>query len=78
VKEALAFGLKADMEARRVRMVRDDKLRADLRALKKEVSLSGNIRFVSENAESHSDRAWAKALRQQAARVPCDVGAMAL
>ncbi len=78
VKEALAFGLKANMEGRRVRMARDDKLRADLRALKKEVSLSGNIRFVSENDESHSDRAWAKALRQHAARVTCDVGAMVL
>ena len=76
VKEELAFGLKADFEDRRLRVVRDDKLRADLRGVKKEVTMSGNIRFVGESEDSHCDRFWAKALRQQAARIRKEVGAM--
>src|SRR5262245_49657679 len=68
VKEQLAFGLRADFEERRLRIPRDDKLQADLRGLKKEVTLGGNIRFVAESEESHCDRTWAKALRQHAAR----------
>ena len=68
VKEELAFGLRRDFEDRRLRIVRDDKLRSDLRALRKEVTSSGNIRFGGEAENSHCDRTWAKALRQHAAR----------
>ena len=64
----LAFGLRADFEDRKLRIPRDDKLCADLRGVQKEVSLSGNIRFVGESGDSHCDRFWAKALRQHAAR----------
>src|SRR5207302_2049946 len=49
VKEELAFGLKSDFEDRRLRIVADDKLRADLRGIKKEVTASGNIRFAGES-----------------------------
>ena len=42
--------------------------RADPRGIKKEVTAGGNIRFVGETGESHCDRFWAKALRQDAAR----------
>jgi phage FluMu gp28-like protein len=76
VKEKLAFGLKADFEDRKLRIPRDEKLRTDLRGLKKEISLNGNIRFVGETDDSHCDRTWAKALRQHAARTVRDVGAM--
>lgn len=65
-KEELAFGLRAAFEDRRLRIARDDKLRADLRGIKKEVTLSGNIRFVGESDDSHCDRFWAKALRHHA------------
>ncbi len=75
VKEELAFGLRADFEDRRLRIVRDDKLRSDLRGIKKEVTLSGNIRFVGESEDSHCDRFWAKALRQAAARTKVELGA---
>jgi phage FluMu gp28-like protein len=75
VKQELAFGLRTDFEERRLRLVRDDKLRADLRGIKKEVGLSGNIRFVGESADSHCDRFWAKALRQYAARDRGGIGA---
>src|SRR5262249_4428176 len=68
VKEELAFGLRTDMQHRQVRIVSDDKLSADLRAVKKEIPPSGNIRSLGESADSHCDRFWAKALRQHAAR----------
>jgi len=77
VKEELAFGLRADFEARRVRIPgNDDPLMADLRGIKKEVTLGGNIRFVGESQDSHCDRFWAKALRQQAARAGIELGVM--
>jgi len=66
VKEELAFGLRAAFEDKKLRIVRDDKLRADLRGIKKEVTVSGNIRFVGESEDSHCDRFWAKALRHHA------------
>jgi phage FluMu gp28-like protein len=72
VKEALATGLKADLEHRQVRLVDDSDLRADLRAIRKQVTLGGHTRYAGETADSHCDRFWAKALRQQAARYkPC-------
>ncbi len=68
LKQELAFGLRRDFEDRKLRLVRDDKLRSDLRALKKQVTASGHIRFDGEVENSHCDRTWAKALRQYAAR----------
>jgi len=68
IKEELAFGLRTALQERTLRLVADDKLRADLRGIKKQVTLSGNIRFGGETADSHCDRFWAKALRQHAAR----------
>lgn len=68
MKEELAFGLRADFEERRLRLVCDNQLVADLRGIKKEVTQSGNIRFLGESGDSHCDRFWAKALRQHAAR----------
>jgi phage FluMu gp28-like protein len=68
VKEELAFGLRGDFEDRKLRLPHDEKLRADLRGIKKEVTAAGNIRFVGDSEDSHCDRFWAKALRQHAAR----------
>ena len=76
VKEELAFGLRGDFEEKRLRIACDDKLEADLRGIKKQVTLSGNIRFAGESQDSHCDRFWAKALRQQAARYKSKVWAM--
>jgi phage FluMu gp28-like protein len=75
VKEELAFGLRRDFEDRKLRIVRDESLRSDLRALRKEVTASGNIRFAGESDDSHCDRTWAKALRQHAARTRATIGA---
>jgi phage FluMu gp28-like protein len=78
VKEELAFGLRRELEDHKLRLVRDDKLRSDLRGLRKEVTSSGNIRFAGESDDSHCDRTWAKALRQHAARYrPVAGGAVA-
>ncbi|MGH7973455.1 MAG: terminase large subunit domain-containing protein, partial [Limisphaerales bacterium] len=68
VKEDLATGLKMDLEQRHLRLVDDPELRADLRGIRKEITLSGNTRYAGETADSHCDRFWAKALRQHAAR----------
>ena len=69
VKEELAYGLRAAFEDKKIRIQRDDKLRADLRGIKKEVTAAGNIRFAGESDDSHCDRFWAKALRQHAVSI---------
>jgi phage FluMu gp28-like protein len=75
VKEELAFNMRSDFEDRKVRITSDDKLSADLHAMRKEVTSSGNFRFGGESGESHCDRFWAKALRQHAARYKSKVWA---
>ena len=74
VKEELAFALRTAFEDRLLRIDPDPKLRADLRGIKKLVTLAGNIRFLGEEVgrgvpaepSSHCDRFWAKALRHHA------------
>jgi phage FluMu gp28-like protein len=75
-KEALAIGLKVDLENRHLRLVDDPHLRADLRGIRKEITLSGNTRYAGESRDSHCDRFWALALRQQAARHKVCAGAL--
>src|SRR5205807_1444864 len=67
-KEDLAFGLRRDFEDLRLRLVRDDNLRADLHGLKKGLTPTGKIRFDGHADDSHCDRTWAMALRQHATR----------
>jgi phage FluMu gp28-like protein len=68
VKEDLAFPLRAAHEDRTLRYRKDEKLRADLRGIKKETTAADNIRFVGESADSHCDRFWAKALALHAGK----------
>jgi phage FluMu gp28-like protein len=75
-KEDLAISLKIDLEKRHLRLVDDEKLRADLRGIRKEVTLGGHSRYAGESEGSHCDRFWAKALRQQAARHRISGGAL--
>ena len=78
LKEEMAYALRASFEDRKLRIVQDDKLRSDLRALKKEITASGNISLDGNFENSHCDRTWAKALRQHAARYrPTAGGAVA-
>ena len=67
-KEELAVSFKVDLEKRHLRLADDPQLRADLRGIRKEVTLGGNIRYAGESEGSHCDRFWAKALRQHAAQ----------
>ena len=77
VKEELAFELRRCFEDKRLRINPSPALRTDLRGIRKEVTLAGNIRFVAEDeggpqeggrhASAHCDRFWAMALRQHAA-----------
>ena len=46
-----------------------------LRGIKKEITPSEHVRFIGETNDSHCDRFWAKALRQEATRHTCEVGA---
>ena len=68
MKEQLAFALRHEFEDGHLRIPIDDKLRADLRAVKKELTPSGKLTFIGDTDDSHCDRTWAKALRQHAAR----------
>jgi phage FluMu gp28-like protein len=72
VKEHLAYQLRGDFQDQLLRISRDERLCDDLRGVKKEVTDCGNIRFAGESSDSHCDRFWAKALRQQAARYRSD------
>ena len=75
-KASLALELRRDFEDGKLRIARDEKLRADLRALQEEARENGPPRFEGHTATSHCDRFWALALRQRAARYRVEVGAM--
>ena len=71
VKEALAYPVRGKMEDRRVRIPYDQKIRSDLRAVTKETTAAGNIRFTAERSENgHADRFWSLALSVHAAGEP--------
>lgn len=68
VKEELAYPVRSKMEDRKVRIPYDKAIRADLRAVTKVTTMSGNIRFTAERTkDGHSDRFWAMALGIHAA-----------
>lgn len=68
VKEALAYPVRGKMEDRKLRIPYDPKIRADLRAVTKETTAAGNIRFTAEHTEDgHADHFWALALAIHAA-----------
>lgn len=68
VKEQLAYPVRSKMEDRRLRIPHDPKIRSDLRAVTKQTTAAGNIRFTAERTpDGHSDRFWALALAIHAA-----------
>ena len=70
-KEAMAYPVRGHMEDRRVRIPYDPAIRADLRAVTKQVTSAGNVRFTAErNADGHADRFWALALALHADSLP--------
>ena len=71
VKESLAYPLKGAMQDGKLRIPYDPQVRADLRAVTKQTTSSGNIRFTAERTvDGHSDRFWALALAVHAAASP--------
>lgn len=63
VKEQLAYPVRGAMEDKKIRIPYQPEIRADLRAVTKLVTPSGNIRFTAERSENgHADRFWACAL----------------
>ncbi|MGZ8171820.1 MULTISPECIES: phage terminase large subunit family protein [Methylobacter] len=63
VKEELAYPVRGGMEDRKIRIPYKPEIRADLRAVTKVTTPSGNIRFTAERSENgHADRFWAMAL----------------
>lgn len=70
VKEELAYPLRSAFEDHAVRIPSDPFIRADLRAVKKETTAAGNIRFSADRGKGgHSDRFWALALLLHAAKL---------
>jgi phage FluMu gp28-like protein len=70
-KEELAYPLKAGFEDHSVRIPDDPKIIASHRAVRKETTASGNVRFVAESTEAgHADDFWAHALALHAAKKP--------
>jgi len=68
VKEALAYPVRGRMEDRKLRIPYRPEIRADLRAVTKETTAAGNIRFTAERSDNgHADRFWALALAIHAA-----------
>lgn len=69
VKEELAYPVRAAFEDKSVRIPNDAALRSDLRAIRKETTAAGNLRFTADaGPNGHSDRFWALALALHAAK----------
>jgi phage FluMu gp28-like protein len=63
VKEELAYPMRTAFEEMRVRIPDEKFITADLRAVKKETTAAGNVRFAADRGTNgHADRFWALAL----------------
>ncbi len=69
-KEELAYPVRAAFEDRSTRIpFEDDALKTDIRAIRKEVSKGGTIRFSADRGKNgHADRFWGLALALHAAK----------
>lgn len=71
VKEDLAYPVRAAFEDKSIRIPEGKALMADLRAVRKETTAAGNIRFTADRGKNgHADRFWALALAVQAGKSP--------
>jgi phage FluMu gp28-like protein len=69
IKERLAYLLLTTFESGSIKIPDDAAIRSDLRAIKKEITFSGNIRFYADRGRNgHADRFWALALAIHAAQ----------
>ncbi len=68
-KEVLAYNLRTLFENAAIRIPDDIETLADIRAVKREYSSHGNVRFKAERtSDGHSDRFWALALASYCAK----------
>lgn len=69
-KEELAYPVRSAFEDRSVRIpFEDDALKSDIRAIRKEVTKGGSIRFAADRGKNgHADRFWGLALALHAAK----------
>ncbi len=71
VKEELAYPVRASLEDRSCRIPDDPEVISHFRAIRKETTAAGNIRFTAEaNEAGHADLFWGKALARHAAKAP--------
>jgi phage FluMu gp28-like protein len=69
VKEELAYPVRSAFEDRAIRIPQEAKIRSDLRAIKKETTAAGNIRFTADRGKNgHADRFWGLALALHAGK----------
>jgi phage FluMu gp28-like protein len=69
VKEELAYPLRAGFEDRSVRIPDDRRIIAHHRAIKKETTSAGNVRFAADSGpDGHADFFWAHALALHAGK----------
>lgn len=67
-KEQIAYPVRSSFEDRTLKVPDDELIIADLRAIKKENTIAGNIRFYADRGKNgHADRFWALALSKHAA-----------
>ncbi len=69
MKEELAYPVRMAFEDRTIKIPSSPEIRADLRAIRKEPTSSGNTRFTADHSESgHSDRFWSLSLAVRATK----------
>lgn len=69
VKEELAYPVRASLEDRSFRIPDDAAVLSAFRAIRKETTAAGNIRFTAERTEGgHADEFWAAALAKHAGK----------
>lgn len=70
VKEDLAYPVRSAFEDLSIRIpFEDDKLKSDIRAIRKETTASGNVRFAADRGPGgHADRFWGLALALHAGK----------
>ena len=70
IKEHLAYQLRTAFEDKKIKIPADENIRSDLRAVKRENTCTGKIRFFADSNENgHADRFWALALAVEASKL---------
>lgn len=72
MKEELAYPVRSTFEDHAYRLpFEDDALKSDIRAIRKDTTAAGNVRFGADRGKNgHADRFWGLALATHAARKP--------